>query len=92
MQSVLQDYVRDRKMLLLLDNFEQVLDAAASIVKLLEASPWLKVLVTSREALHIRGERRYAVPPLAVPDPSMYRESMSAQPVEAQHSGAPPRM
>ncbi len=67
-QSVLMDYVRDRKMLLVLDNFEQVLDAAASIVKLMEASPWLKMLVTSREALHVRGEKRLPVHTLGMPD------------------------
>ena len=66
---VLLDYVGGRRMLLLLDNFEQVLDAAPAVVQLLEASPWLKVLVTSREALHVRGERRFPVPPLGLPDP-----------------------
>ena len=57
---VLLDYVSGRRLLLLLDNFEQVLDAAPAVAQLLEASPWLKVLVTSREALHVRGERRFA--------------------------------
>jgi predicted ATPase/transcriptional regulator with XRE-family HTH domain len=65
---VLLGYVRGQRMLLLLDNFEQVLDAALAVVRLLEASPWLKVLVTSREALHVRGERRFPVPPLGLPD------------------------
>lgn len=72
--SVLLDYLRERKMLLVLDNFEQVLDAAASIVKVLEASPWLKVLVTSREPLHVRGERRLSAPSLSVPDPVIFSE------------------
>lgn len=71
-EELLLDYVRARKMLLLLDNFEQVLDAATSVVQLMQASPWLKVLVTSREALHVRGERRLAVPPLALPDPAPF--------------------
>jgi predicted ATPase/transcriptional regulator with XRE-family HTH domain/Tfp pilus assembly protein PilF len=66
--ELLQDHVRDRRMLLVLDNFEQLLDAAASVVRLLEASPWLKVLVTSREALHVRGERRFSISPLELPD------------------------
>lgn len=63
----LLSHVQERRMLLLLDNFEQVLDAAPQVVRLLESSPWLKVLLTSREALHVRGERRLPVPPLAVP-------------------------
>lgn len=66
-ESLLLNHLRDRRILLLLDNFEQVLDAAAGIVKLLEASPWLKVLLTSREALHVRGERRFSVRPLGLP-------------------------
>jgi predicted ATPase len=66
--AVLMEHVREKRMLLLLDNFEQVLDAALDVVQLLQSSPWLKVLVTSREALHVRGERRYSVPPLGLPD------------------------
>jgi predicted ATPase/transcriptional regulator with XRE-family HTH domain len=66
--ELLRRHVQGKRMLLVLDNFEQVLDAAPSIARLIEASPWLKVLVTSREALHVRGERRFPVPPLAVPD------------------------
>lgn len=73
-ERVLLDYVYERKMLLVLDNFEQVLDAATAIVKLMQASPWLKVLVTSREALHVRGERKLSVPPLGVPDPLLFSE------------------
>ncbi len=69
-ELVLLDYIRERRLLLFLDNFEQVLDAATAIVQMLEASPWLKVLITSREALHVRGERRISVTPLVIPDPS----------------------
>ncbi len=68
-EQVLLAYAAGRRMLLLLDNFEQILDAAPAVVQLLEASPWLKVLVTSRAALHVRGERRFPVPPLGLPDP-----------------------
>jgi predicted ATPase/transcriptional regulator with XRE-family HTH domain len=80
-QGVLLDYVRERKMLLVLDNFEQVLDAAASIVKLLEASPWLKVLVTSREALHVRGEKRLPVHALGLPDRALFSVSAGHPPL-----------
>jgi predicted ATPase/DNA-binding SARP family transcriptional activator len=53
------------EMLLLVDNFEQVLPAASRIARLLEASPALKVVVTSRAPLHIAAEREFPVPPLA---------------------------
>ena len=55
-------------MLLVLDNFEQVLDAAPMVVELLVGCPQLKVLATSREALHVVGEQQFPVPPLRVPD------------------------
>jgi predicted ATPase/transcriptional regulator with XRE-family HTH domain len=63
----LQAYLRAKKMLLLLDNFEQVIDAAPQIAELLSAAPGLKVLMTSRATLHVYGEYQYAVPPLALP-------------------------
>jgi len=55
--------------LLLLDNFEQVLSAAPVVTELLEAARALKILVTSRAALHLYGEQELQVPPLALPDP-----------------------
>ncbi len=58
-----------KHLLLLLDNFEQVVDAAVDVAALLAACPNLKVLVTSRMPLHVRGEQEFAVPPLATPDP-----------------------
>ena len=68
-EETLMIYVRQRRLLLVLDNVEQVLDAAPRVVKLLESSPWSKALVTSRQALHVTGERRFPVPPLELPDP-----------------------
>jgi predicted ATPase/class 3 adenylate cyclase/Tfp pilus assembly protein PilF len=61
-------YLRSKQLLLLLDNFEQVVDAATRVADLLAAAPQLKILVTSRVVLHLRGEKEYAVPPLNLPD------------------------
>jgi len=65
----LKGYLREKQPLLLLDNFEQVIAAAPAVADLLAACPRLKVLVTSREVLHLRGEKEFAVPPLALPNP-----------------------
>jgi predicted ATPase len=62
--------LRGRELLLVLDNFERLLDAASLVVDLLAASPRLRVLVTSRTPLRLAGEHEYQVPPLAVPDAS----------------------
>ena len=66
----LREYLRNRELLLVLDNFEHVLATAAQVAELLSTCPKLKALVTSREALQLRGERQFPVPPLALPDPS----------------------
>ena len=67
-QDGLAEHVAERQLLLLLDNFEQVVDAAPQLAELLERCPQLKLLVTSRELLRIRGEVEYPVPPLAGPE------------------------
>ncbi len=59
--------LHEKKMLLLLDNFEQVTSAATKVVDLLRDCPKLKLLVTSREALRVRGEYVFPVPPLELP-------------------------
>ncbi|MEX2558139.1 MAG: adenylate/guanylate cyclase domain-containing protein [Actinomycetota bacterium] len=61
-------YIGERELLLLLDNLEQVIDAAPALSSLVEACPNLKVLVTSRELLRVQGEVEYPVPPLADPE------------------------
>jgi predicted ATPase/class 3 adenylate cyclase/Tfp pilus assembly protein PilF len=66
--ETLKDYLRERHLLLLRDNCEQVLGAAPAVTELLGAAPGLKVLVTSRTPLRLYGEKEYAVPPLSVPD------------------------
>jgi predicted ATPase/class 3 adenylate cyclase len=66
--DTLLDHVRDQEMLLILDNFEQVLEAAPVVVDLLAVAPRMRILVTSREPLHITGEQELAVPPLSLPD------------------------
>src|SRR6266540_1966218 len=66
--ALLSDALRDQHLLLLLDNFEQVLPAAEEIAALLAATHGLKMIVTSRAALHLSWEREFAVPPLAAPD------------------------
>jgi predicted ATPase/class 3 adenylate cyclase len=59
------DFIGDKRLLLLLDNFEQVVAASPDIAALLSSCPRLKLLVTSREPLHVSGEQEYAVPTLA---------------------------
>jgi predicted ATPase len=64
----LAEHISERELLLLLDNLEQVIEAAPELADLLEACPNLGLLVTSRELLRVRGEVEYAVPPLTDPE------------------------
>jgi predicted ATPase/class 3 adenylate cyclase len=59
--------LRDQRVLLVLDNFEQVTASAPTAAQLMLGCPRLKLLVTSREPLHVRGEHLFAVPPLSMP-------------------------
>jgi predicted ATPase/class 3 adenylate cyclase len=68
--EVLEAHLRDLRLLLIADNFEQVVAAAPLVGRLLGAAPNLTVLASSREALHLRGEQEYPVPSLAAPDPA----------------------
>ncbi|HEV2459149.1 MAG TPA: helix-turn-helix domain-containing protein [Ktedonobacterales bacterium] len=67
--EILRQHLRHRRLLLVLDNFEQVAAAAPEVAALLAAAPRLSVLVTSRVTLHLRGERDYPLAPLPLPDP-----------------------
>lgn len=66
-RDAIVSHLRDRRMLLVLDNFEHVLDAATDVADLLLACPTLCVLATSRAPLNVRGEQEYVVPPLELP-------------------------
>ncbi len=72
--DLLKEHLGPREILLLLDNFEHLLEAAVVIEDLLAAAPRLKVLATSRSSLKIYGEQEFAVPPLKLPDPSAVGE------------------
>jgi predicted ATPase len=65
--ALLQAALKEKHLLLLLDNFEQVVEAALPVAALLSACPRLAVLVTSRAVLHVQAEHAFTVPPLSVP-------------------------
>ena len=65
--DVLFTYIQDRRLLLVLDNFEQVLDAAGLVADLVGACPHLVALVTSQTALRVRAEQQFQAPPLTIP-------------------------
>jgi predicted ATPase/class 3 adenylate cyclase len=67
-EQSLHEYLSKRNILLVIDNFEQVVSAAPGIGKLLAAAPKVKVLISSREILRLRGEHDYPVPPLGLPE------------------------
>ncbi len=79
----LKDHLRDRHLLLLLDNFEQVITAAVQVAELLAACPPLKILVTSRVVLRVQAERECAVPPLSLPDPKHLPDPVALSQYEA---------
>ena len=63
----LYTYLNDKQVLLVLDNFEQVIDGAAQVTQFLQAAPGVKIIVSSREPLKVYGEHEFPVPPLTVP-------------------------
>jgi predicted ATPase/class 3 adenylate cyclase len=68
--EILTDHLRNRSLLLVIDNFEQVLDGAETVATILRASPRVRGLVTSRAPLRLSGEQELSVAPLEVPDPA----------------------
>ncbi|MEO8285913.1 MAG: tetratricopeptide repeat protein [Chloroflexota bacterium] len=81
--QALAGHLRDLDMLLILDNFEQIIPAAPDIAELLAAISSCKFIVTSREALHLRGEQIYPVPPLALPADALEAEELAEVPAVA---------
>jgi predicted ATPase/class 3 adenylate cyclase len=70
-------HLRDSELLLIVDNFEQVVQATGAVEELLSAAPRLRVLVTSRVPLHVYGERVYEVPPFELPERGQSLEDIS---------------
>jgi hypothetical protein len=68
LDETLKDYLSERRLLLVLDNFEQVLGAAPAVTEMLSGAPGVKVLATSRAPLGLYGEHEFPVPPLSMPD------------------------
>src|SRR5205823_1233989 len=81
--DLLKAFLREKHLLLLLDNFEQVISAAVYVAELLLACQTLKVIVTSRAALHVRGEQEFFVPPLQLPDPKHLPDLVALSQYEA---------
>ncbi len=89
--TALTTALRHRRLLLALDNMEQVAAAATDLLALLAACPDVRALVTSRAALRVQGEQELAVSPLAVPDPALPLEELRQSPAVrlfAQRAGA----
>ena len=69
LQETIREHLASQRVLLVLDNFEQLLDAAPAVADLLNAAPHVKAVVTSRAPLRLAAEHTFPVPPLALPDP-----------------------
>ena len=80
-EDTLFEYLKDKNMLLILDNFEHVLDAKAFIMELLKVAPKLSLLITSREALGLMGEQRFLLKGLGLPvnENELTKDKLSAK-------------
>jgi predicted ATPase/class 3 adenylate cyclase len=67
-ETSLKEYLSGKSLLLVLDNFEQIVSGAGFVSQLIGTSPGLRIIVSSRIALHVAGEQEYGVPPLTIPD------------------------
>jgi predicted ATPase/class 3 adenylate cyclase len=83
LEDVLKDQLRDRQVLFVLDNFEQVMAAADAVADLLQHAAGLRILVTSREALRVRGEQLLPIAPLSLPASSGRASAASVAGYEA---------
>jgi predicted ATPase/transcriptional regulator with XRE-family HTH domain len=80
-----RDFLREKHLLLLLDNFEQVAAASPQVATLALSCPHLRLLITSRAALHLSGEYEFPVPPLPTPDLTQLLEPQALAKVAAMH-------
>ena len=81
-QEAVAAHVGDKQMLLVLDNFEQVLDAAVGLADLLQVCPMLHVIVTSRVVLALQDEHEYALQPMALPQGSLLSQVSESEAVQ----------
>jgi predicted ATPase/DNA-binding CsgD family transcriptional regulator/DNA-binding XRE family transcriptional regulator len=81
--SSLLSFLRGRRMMLVLDNFEQVVAAGPIVAEISAEARHVKILVSSRECLHVQGEREYAVPPLSLPPRDARRDAEALSQYEA---------
>jgi predicted ATPase/class 3 adenylate cyclase len=81
--ETLNEYLEPKELLLVLDNFEQIVEAGASVGDLLSRAPGVKVIVTSRAVLHVHGEHEFPVPPLALPEPGEHPSAEALEQYEA---------
>ena len=86
--DALRGHLRDRRLLLVLDNMEQVVDAASAVGELIDGSPGLTVLATSRVPLQLAGEQRFALQPMPVPDDAADAGSFDAVRLFAERAAA----
>jgi predicted ATPase/class 3 adenylate cyclase len=81
--ETLNEYLEPKEILLVLDNFEQILEAGPMVGDLLSHNPRLKFVVTSRAVLHVHGEHEFPVPPMALPEPGEHPTAESLGQYEA---------